>query len=378
MNIEQLEENVREYSYSELNLLKKQGTLTDAQFEEIKVAINTIFSGVQLNFFQAFLVKINLSSQEKAWLRNRRFQLKKCAKSLDNNTFSVLDNLYRKILLLAVYKSLNNSESGQQYYQLIPSELNVKKDTKAKQISFKSLLHNPELERSKRIQQGANMKKKSSNNLKLLALASGIITTGILAIWMYNYSNHPVSRLTNEGKCVKCNFKQMNLAAKNLPSVNLKSSNFSNANLNGIQLTGSELRKVDFKGATILDGNLNFATLTNANFQSAKLRRISLTRANLVNANLSHANLVNANLKNANLIDANLQGAILQGANLEGAKLIGADLTGADLTGANLKNANLDGAIIDENALLSLVDLHGAIWPNGQEYQNPILSNKKP
>ena len=73
-------------------------------------------------------------------------------------------------------------------------------------------------------------------------------------------------------------------------------------------------------------------------------------------------------LDDGSLIERNLRGSHLQSANLYRADLRAADLTNAILKEADLVEANLEGAQINVRQFASLLTMHGAIMPDGSQY----------
>ena len=112
---------------------------------------------------------------------------------------------------------------------------------------------------------------------------------------------------------------------------------------------------------------LKGADLSGASLEGAGLCRANLAETILNGANLRGSDLQGANLRKSSLYQADLAGADLGGSNLGMSDLRWACLEQANLRSANLNRANLLGARL-EAACLDLVDLEGAIMPDGTRY----------
>jgi uncharacterized protein YjbI with pentapeptide repeats len=68
--------------------------------------------------------------------------------------------------------------------------------------------------------------------------------------------------------------------------------------------------------------------------------------------------------------------ADLSGTKLNNTNLVGVDLHDAKLIGANLEGANLEGAQLEEQ-LAYCASLKGATMPNGQKYEDWLMSREE-
>jgi uncharacterized protein YjbI with pentapeptide repeats len=163
-----------------------------------------------------------------------------------------------------------------------------------------------------------------------------------------------------------------------------------------VSLVEADLNEAFLRNQTIHEIDLVGAYLREASLAAANLGGANLHRADLSRADLSVAYLPNGVLRQAKLSGADLTGTYLNGADLSRADLRGADLRGADLRGADLSEAyltitNLSGTNLDEASLIGAdlsgaagitaeeleqrsLSLEGAIMPNGQKYEDWLLS----
>ena len=171
------------------------------------------------------------------------------------------------------------------------------------------------------------------------------------------------------------------------PIVELDKADLNEANLEGILLMGINLRRAymnlaNFKRSFLSGGDLSFARLNHAklnhaifegaNLSNAELKKANLEGAWLNGARMGWADLEGANMKRVDMHLANLRGANLKWANLEGSRLDEALMEDADLEGVNLTNTSL----IPEQ-LARVLNLRGAIMPDGTKYEQ-WLNNGKP
>jgi uncharacterized protein YjbI with pentapeptide repeats len=160
-----------------------------------------------------------------------------------------------------------------------------------------------------------------------------------------------------------------------LSGVDLREAYLWELHLNRANLSGADLSKANLSDADLSYANLWSADLTEADLSGANLSDTVLRDANLSDTVLRDANLRAAYLGGANLSKADLSGANLSYANLSDAGLSKANLSDADLSKANLSDADLSEARVWTLDQLSAArTLEGATMPNGQKYENWLLS----
>jgi Pentapeptide repeats (8 copies) len=124
----------------------------------------------------------------------------------------------------------------------------------------------------------------------------------------------------------------------------------------------------------LFDAELSSAYLSDADLSDAGLEGANLSFAILEKADLSRANLWRADLSGAGLSGANLRWADLAGANLSRALLYNADLSNANLIGADLSKAQ---GITNKELEYRAISLKGATMPNGQKYEDWLMSKDR-
>ena len=186
--------------------------------------------------------------------------------------------------------------------------------------------------------------------------------------------------LNRQKKTSTKDFTYVDFTSEKLSNLDLSIVDFGNACFNGTQLNGATLNNARFINNVMTSVNLGGAKIEGIELPQTSYENAWLNDLDLRNMDLSNCSFLNAHFDNSTfsgkLDNSTVQGAVFKNAKLSNvyfsstdkdkkpSSFVKTDFSGVNLSTCHFQNCDLTSIIVDENTVMTHVDLQGATLRN--------------